>query len=216
MLKLDRENIITKMNVPDILKQYLTPKNLQLHMLRVASLAKIITDNWFGVQLDKDAVVRACIFHDIAKPINMDLTKQAQFGMSVAEIADLEKLQQQLKANYDNEHRAVVGIYKTIGSSPKVIEIIDNLEWINIPSLLQKNDFDSFIPIYCDMRIGPKGIMELQQRLKEVEGRTGEGGYEQTSLQLEKILSQNVSVDLNKITDEQINKNFSQLEDLVF
>lgn len=55
-------------------------------MLKVASFAEIILDHWIGNKVDKKAIIHACIFHDITKPMNFGLAKQAQFGMLPEEI----------------------------------------------------------------------------------------------------------------------------------
>jgi len=186
-------------------------------MLRVASLAKIILDHWIGLTVDKESIIQACVFHDIAKPMNFDLAKQAQFGMSSTEIVNLDKLQRRLKTAYgDNEHHATVEVCKEIGCSPNAVKIVNNLEWSYIPSLLSKNDLESLIPIYVDMRVGPKGILTLKQRLEDLKARTGESEHEQNGIQLESLISNNVSIDLNEINDEQINKSFEELENLSF
>lgn len=193
------------------------PRNLQEHMLRVASLAKIILSNWTGPTVDKESIVQACAFHDIAKPMNFDLAKQAQFGMSETEISNLDKLQSRLRASYgDNEHHATVEVCKEIGCTSTAVRIVSNLEWSYIPSLLSKNDLESLIPIYGDMRVGPKGMLTLKQRLEDLKARTGESEHEQNGIQLESLISSNVSIDLNEINDEQINKSFEELENLSF
>ena len=203
------------MNTKQIYEEYMIPQNLQEHMLRVASLAKIILDHWIGSTVDKQAIIQACLFHDIAKPMSFDLAKQAQFGTSATEIANLDKLQRRLRSRYgDNEHHATVEVCKEIGCSPTAVTIVNNLEWSYIPSLSSKNDLESLIPIYGDMRIGPKGILTLKQRLDDLKARTGESEHEQNGMQLEYLMSKNISIDLNGINDEQINQNFPELENL--
>ena len=193
------------------------PRNLQEHMLRVASLAKIILDHWNGPAIDKKAIIQACVFHDIAKPMKFDLAKQAQFGMSAIEITNLDKLQHYLKTLYgDDEHHTTIEICKEIGVSQTAIKIINDLEWSYIPALLSKNDLESLIPIYADMRIGQKGILVLKQRLEDLKARTGESKHEQNGIDLENLISKNVTFNLNEITDEQINQNFEELENLNF
>jgi putative nucleotidyltransferase with HDIG domain len=205
------------MNTKQIFIEYMVPRNLQEHMLRVASLAEIILDHWNGPTLDKEAIIQACIFHDIAKPINFDLAKQAQFGMSSAEIAILDKLQRRLKTSYSNEeHHATVEICKEIGCSSTAVKIVNDLEWSYIPTLLSKDDLAPLIPIYGDMRIGPRGILTLKQRLEDLKTRTGEKEHEKNGIQLENLISKYTSIDLNEISDEQINQNFEKLENLTF
>ena len=77
------------MKVGQIYEKYCVPKNLTDHMLRVASLATIVSQNWKGDELDFDSIINTCLFHDIGKPIMFDISKQAQFGMGEKEIKDL-------------------------------------------------------------------------------------------------------------------------------
>ena len=51
------------MNILKIYEKYGIPENLQLHMLRVAACSNLIIDNWTGNELDKNAIIRVCLFH---------------------------------------------------------------------------------------------------------------------------------------------------------
>lgn len=52
------EEIETKLEAkrPMIYEKYYIPEQLQLHMLRVAACSKLITDNWEGKEIDKEAI----------------------------------------------------------------------------------------------------------------------------------------------------------------
>ena len=203
------------MTTNQIYQEYLTPQNLQQHMLRVAALAKIILDHWTGQPVDQEAIIQTCLFHDIAKPINFDLKKQTQFGLSPQEIDKLDQLQQRLKKNYGtNEHQVVVKICQAINLKPKAVKLVDNLVWSFIPQLINQNDLESLIPIYADMRIGPKGILPLSQRLEELETRTGKQHHHHAAT-LEKLIAQHTPINLNSITDERINSHFDELLNLL-
>lgn len=200
----------------EIFKEYMVPQNLQEHMLKVAALAEIITGNWKGPTIDKDSIVQACIYHDIAKPMTFDLAKQAQFGMSPEGITNLEKLQNRLKAQYGtDEHQATVQICKEVNLSPTAVKLVNNLEWSYIPRLLEENDIESLIPIYCDMRIGPKSLLTVKERHEELQKRESVNNFEErlkNGMELEKLVAENVSIDPNSITDDQIN---ARLKDLL-
>ena len=43
-------------NIMEIYEKYYIPEQLQLHMLRVAACSKLITDNWEGKEIDKEAI----------------------------------------------------------------------------------------------------------------------------------------------------------------
>lgn len=193
-----------------------TPKNLQEHMLRVGSLGKIITDNWTGVNLDNQAIIQTGLLHDVAKPMTFDLSKQAQFGMTEQEINNLEELQSRIAANYgSDEHEVVIKIAQEVGCTPKTIKLLDNLEWYKASELLENNDLESLIPIYCDMRIAPNGIYTLKDRVEDLKNRRNSSdGFDELAevgLRVEAILQENVSLDLNKINNEILESNFKEL-----
>jgi len=203
------------MKVNQIYIHYMTPQNLQTHMLRTTSLAKVLLEFWKGVELDKNAIIQACLFHDIAKPMKFDLAKQAQYSTSEEDINKLAQLQNRIKNNYGEvEHHATVMICKEIGLSDAAINFVDNLEWSYIPRLLEANDISSLIPIYCDMRIGPKGVLPLQERLREIKERVGGDDYEdnvRNGKLLEPKITENVAIDVNAISTDQLDANFDSL-----
>jgi hypothetical protein len=206
------------MTVRQVYIEYQTPENLQTHMLRVAALSEIITENWTGINIDKEAIITACAIHDIAKPVAFDIAKQAQYGMPEKEIENLKQLQIRIKAKYgSDEHRATVGIAKDIGGSPEMVRLLDNVEWSYAPKLISENDLNSLIPIYCDMRIGPKGIMSLKDRINDLSKRT-EGKDAENNMKYgeaaETEIRKYVSIDLNSVTDEQLNRKFEELQKL--
>ena len=203
------------MSIKKVYKKYRVPQNLQEHMLRVGALASILTDNWVGADIDKFSIVQASLLHYIAKPMNFDLEKQAQFGMSAAEINELEKLQNYLRDRYGtDEHAATVGIVEDLGCSSTTVRIVDNLEWSEIPRVMEGNDIESLIVIYCDMKIGFNGILALDDRLANLKSRANDEDFEEhakNGKNLEELIRNQVSIDLNLITDTKINALFDKL-----
>jgi putative nucleotidyltransferase with HDIG domain len=204
------------MNTQQVYQKYLTPKNLQEHMMRVAALAEIISEKWKGKEFQKMEVVWACLFHDIAKPINFDPDSQAQFGMPEEDIFKLKKLQEILKDKYgNNEHQITLKICAEIGLGEKALQIANNLEWSYIPKLLKENDWESLLAIYGDMRIGPKGILTLEERLADLKRRIKEEFCEEFVINgklLEQKIRDNISIDLNVITEKEIEERFEKMK----
>ncbi len=63
------------MKISDIYSEYMIPKNLGEHMLRVAGVLKVTADNWTGEKLHNEALIIAGCLHDLAKPMTFDLAK---------------------------------------------------------------------------------------------------------------------------------------------
>ena len=53
------------MNIIDLYNKYHLPENLQIHMLRVAACSNLVIENWRGKEIDKDAIIRVCLLHDM-------------------------------------------------------------------------------------------------------------------------------------------------------
>jgi hypothetical protein len=207
--------IILHMKVQQIYKQYRIPPNLQKHMLRVTGVSQIILESWKGIKIDKKSIVLACLFHDMANIIKFKLVKPLLFKDEEEQIEFLKKVQKEFIEKYGNDvHKATLIIGKEIGLSEKVLTILKNLEWNNTQRLLNKNDYESLIPIYCDMRIGPFGIMSLQDRINNLKTRNDYHDFSEIikfALQLEQTLQKNILIGLNSINDKQIDERFEKL-----
>jgi hypothetical protein len=196
------------MNVQGMYAQYRVPKNLQQHMLRVAAVAQTMVDAWHGPPIHPSAIIQTCLFHDIAKPVTFDLSKQRQFLTTQAELEKVRSLKQWLMDTYgENEHQAAKKIFSEMDLSPRALTLIDNLEWSYIPQLMEQDDLESLIPIYADMRVGPQGILSLEQRLNDLLSRATVENPQQlhdSGLQLEKRLQTYTHAPLLEIDDDQV------------
>lgn len=182
-------------------------------MLRVTSLAKIILGKWKGENLDSKSIITACALHDLAKPITFDLTKQPKFGMTEMEIQNLEALQQRLKSSYGiDERRVLIKICKELGCTSNTVHIIQNMNWSCASKLLEDNDIGSLVFMYCDMRIGPDGILPLWDRVEDAKTRySGHDfeGYVRDGIKIEKLIERLTSINLKRVSDDQINDGFN-------
>ncbi|MFO0703986.1 MAG: HD domain-containing protein [Patescibacteria group bacterium] len=205
------------MKIADIYTKYLLPKNLQEHMFRVAAIATIITENWKGEDIPKEDVVNVCLFHDIAKPLTFTEEKQKMYGTSEEEIANIKKFKQIITAKYGSEeHHATLAICKEEGLNERAIGIMHEFEWKNMQKMFDTNNLPVQIVLYCDMRIGPNGILPLQERLKNIETRYGKGldheMFMRLGLQLEKVIQEKTKIELNLIQENDLETHFSTLQ----
>lgn len=206
------------MIIQDLYDRFQTPKNLQLHMLRVGALGKVIIDNWNGDAVDTTAILQTCLFHDIAKPLTFDLSKQSQFGMLEADIKRLADWQAHTKRQYgEKEHEAAVAIFMEIGCTQESVSLIDDFEWKYLPRLLKEKKMEALISLYCDMRISPTGILSIQERMNELRTRRDDLGWMKDAPEavpaLESLLQKNVSIELDSISHESVEKLALELRD---
>lgn len=203
------------MTVSQIYTQFGTPEYLQLHMLRVASLASLLLDSWIGDEIDKKSVLIACLFHDVAKPITFDMSKQEQFVSSDKELEVLQRHHDELIFKYGaEEHAALLEIFKEFKFDEKSQGIVNNLEWSLVDKLLSQNDIESLIPIYADMRISPTGLFSIEKRVLELNKRAPIKNLDDlllSSRTLESEISKHTSIDLSSISNNQLNKKLEKL-----
>lgn len=197
------------MHVNTVYSRYHIPKNLQQHMLRVGALAQIILDNWQGESIDKQSIVTCALYHDIAKPVTFEVDKQRQYVATDEEFNQVKRTIDGMIAKYGpEEHVAVIKIFEEIGCSEETIRLINNTEWIYLPRLLEENDIPSLLLNYCDMRIGPKGILPIQERFVDLKSRAPFPGIDEIaklSPKLESLIQSLTTIDLSTITDDLIN-----------
>ncbi|MFH0773575.1 MAG: hypothetical protein V1922_04670 [bacterium] len=206
------------MNVQQVYDRYNIPFHLQKHMLRVAALSIILVDNWTMDGLDKESIIRASAFHDMANIIKFNFDKPALFKEEESKTNYWRKIQMEVIKKYgDNIHKATLKMCQEIGLSHKTLTIIENLEWNNTPKILKRKDYESAISIYCDMRVGPYGIMPLSERIEDLETRNNVHNMSfvrKVANILETILQKYTAIQISEISDFQIKGAFRKLPEL--
>ena len=161
----------------DIYDAYRIMPNLQLHQLRVAAAGKIIADHFSGT-LDGNAIIIACLFHDMGNIIKFDLDVFPEFR----EPEGLEywrRVQREWVAKYGNdEHAASNEIAREIGLPQHVRTLIDETRFSRLEAARDDASFEQKIVKYADLRAGPFGILPMAERLEEGRLRyAGKKGY---------------------------------------
>lgn len=203
------------MNVQQIYDKYVIPPNLQKHMLRVTALSEILISNWRNNTLNQKGIVFSCLFHDMANIIKFDFDKPPLFDDEKKQVHYWKNIQKDIIKKYGtNIHNATLEICREIGLSSKILSLVNNLEWSNTSKVLENQDFESAICIYCDMRIGPFGIMKLRERLTNLQTRNMSFDFEKiqkSAILLEETLQKHIKVSLNSIEDGELNDRFMNL-----
>ena len=152
------------MNIIDIYNKYHLPENLQMHMLRVAACSNLIIDNWKGIEIDKDAIIRVCLLHDMGNMVKIpeDFSNDKDF-ITIR------------KKYYDkygtNDHEINLEIGKIEGLSDKEITILDGKRSRKNEQTLNSDSYEIKICAYCDQRVAPNGVVDLKARLEDAKVR---------------------------------------------
>lgn len=158
------------MNVRELYTQYRILPGLQLHQLRVAGIGKYLVER-LAKDIDGQAVILACLFHDMGNIIKSDLTKFPEF---LAEQGDQywRGVQEEFVAKYGGSaHEANVAIAREIGLPLRSVQLIDGVGFGNMAITASGGSWEQKIVEYADCRVGPHGILPLQERLEEARGR---------------------------------------------
>ena len=152
------------MNIIDIYNKYHLPENLQMHMLRVAACSNLIMDNWRGIEIDKNAIIRVCLLHDMGNMVKIpeDFSNDKEF------IAIRKKYFDKYGTN---DHEINLEIGRIEGLSDKEITILDGKRSRKNEQTLNSDSYEIKICAYCDQRVAPNGVVDLKARLEDAKVR---------------------------------------------
>ena len=210
--------------VQQIYSDYKIMPSLQLHQLRVAAVAKIITEN-FQEKIDKESIIFACLFHDMGNIIKSDLNYFPEF-LEPEGLEYWQSIKKEFIEKYGlDEHIATELIAKEINLPPSVIVCLEYIGFSNAKKSEISNSFEYKICNYSDMRVDPYGVTEMEKRLSEGKERyklkpntilSENSETLRSSLRrTEKQIFNNTKIEPNEITNDKIEHMIQELRDLV-
>jgi len=143
---------------------------LQTHQLRVAAVGKLICDN-FTQPVGKNDVILACLFHDMGNIVKFKLGQIPEF-LEPEGLAYWENVQREYKLKYGgaDQHAVNEAIARELGLSEEVISYIAAVSFSKVGEVVKSASFEKKICEYSDSRVGPHGVLSLDERLRD--GRT--------------------------------------------
>jgi putative nucleotidyltransferase with HDIG domain len=153
-------------NILDIYEEYKIMSVLSRHMLRVAAVASMICDN-LTEPVNKKDIVTACLFHDMGNIIKFDLNYFPEFNKPEG-LEYWQNVQNEYFEKYgENEHKATLKIMKEFGLSHEVIEIVENMHFLQLYDYRDGDNINTKIMNYADNRVNPHGVVSYDERLDE-------------------------------------------------
>lgn len=152
------------MNSIEIYQKYHLPENLQMHMLRVAACSNLIIDNWNGPEIDKEAIIRVCLLHDMGNMVKIPESEAKNQGF-------LEIRKKYFDIYGTNDHEINLEIGRQEGLTEKEIVILDGKRSRKNEETLQSNSYERKICAYCDQRVAPSGVVGIKERLEDAKIR---------------------------------------------
>jgi hypothetical protein len=161
-----------------IYEKYFVPKNLQVHMFRSAAVGEMIADNWIGPKINKDNLVVALLLHDLGNIVKMDVENET--GVSAKLIKEhkdkplefwREKKKEMIAKYGETDHEVTDKIVEELDASGEVKFIVTNGTFSNNEHVLESDNWELKIKAVSDQRIGPWGVLSLEERFEEVKKR---------------------------------------------
>ena len=151
------------MNILKIYNQYYLPENLQMHMLRVAACTNLILDNWTGKPIDRKAITRVSLLHDMGNMVKIPEEGQDR------EFIEIRRKYYEKYGTNDHEINMLIG--KNLGLSKKELEILDGKRSRKNEQTAKSDNYEIKICAYCDQRVAPDGVVSLKERLEDAKKR---------------------------------------------
>lgn len=206
--------------IKHIYQDYQIPPNWQEHMVFTASLGKIICQNWVKEKFNQDLVVTALLLHDIGNIVKFNLEPGApNLLMDQDKINYWRQVQKKFRKKYGlRADQANLAIIEELRPYPKIKKIMEEHYFEFIPKINEREkDWESKIVFYCDLRFDPAGITSIKDRIKDLQNRYKDRddtwrdqkkfrSRVNNCLQLEKQLNQLTTIDLEKISQDEIDQ----------
>lgn len=152
------------MNIIEIYNKYHLPENLQKHMLRVSACSNLIIDYWNGPEIDREAIIRVCLLHDMGNIVKIpkDFSSDEEFI----------KIRKKYFEQYgEKAHEINLKIGREEGLSEKEIKILDGKSSRKNEETLKSDSYEIKICAYCDQRVAPDGVVSIRERLEDAKIR---------------------------------------------
>lgn len=176
------------------------------------------------IDIDRDSIIKACLLHDMGNIVKFDfeVTHRLYPGLFEApkDREFWEKVQSEFLKEYSsNSHEATINIIIELGVSQRIRELVDCVGFDQGKDNAQSADFSKKICAYSDMRVGPKGVVSLEERMVDLrvryknrrEGVHKRDEFENSLREIEKQIFAHCKIRPEEITNESIKEKLEVL-----
>lgn len=193
----------------EIYAQYKIMPNLQAHQLRVAAVATLICGHLKEPINERDVVLE-CLFHDMGNIVKFDLSYFPEFVQPEGQ-AYWEAVKADFLQKYGREqHAANAAIAHELGLPPGVIEMMRASGFSHIRGVAKTGPLDLKVCQYADLRVSPRGVVSLEERLRDFglryaqKGGAANEGMRHASRELERQIFAGATIRPEDITDASV------------
>ena len=167
-------------NIAQIYTQFKIPPNLQMHQKLVASVAALICDQWKGslaaYRINRDDLVAFLLIHDLGNIIKykFDSESAKMLGAEAKNVVYWKRVREEIIQKYgSNVKDASERMMLELDPPQGVRHLFSNMAFAKTDVIARGNDWSVKIAAYCDFRVGPFGVVSLQERLDDLRKRYG-------------------------------------------
>ena len=135
-----------------------------MNIIEIYKKYHLIIDNWTGQEIDKEAIIRVCLLHDMGNIVKIpeDFSKEEEFI----------KIRKKYIEQYGtNDHEINLEIGKQEGLIEKEIMILYGKRSRKNEETIKSDSYERKICAYCDQRVAPDGVVGIKERLEDAKVR---------------------------------------------
>lgn len=154
------------MTIADIYATYNVMPILQDHMIRVAYVARTISEHTTE-PTNTEEIMHACLLHDLGNiaKFNLEVVPEA---IEPEGLEYWQKIQNDFIEKYGaDEVEATHTICQEIGVPDTIMRLVNAFGTRNVITLTQNQDLEKMIVNYADHRVSPYGIDTLRNRIND-------------------------------------------------
>lgn len=214
-------------SVSSLYRAFRVPPNLQLHLLRVSAVAALICKNWVGPKINASQTITACLLHDIGNIVKADYDRFPDlFPEEMKNLGYWKMVQGHVRQRFGHDDlEATLRMAETVGVPDSILRLIREKQFVRNEKLATDGTWEAKIAAYSDQRVGPHGVLPLEERFAEAKRRyrgvqyasVNRPDYEKLvhfAFEIERQLSEFCGIGLGEITDDAIEALLPELRSL--
>jgi hypothetical protein len=195
-------------------------------MYRVTAIGLYIADHLQAdIKVDKDIITKVNLLHDMGNIVKFDFNLYAVMGMSAVDVPYWTNVQKEYIEKYGrNEDIATDAILQELNVEHEVVRILGQHALEKAKYALENDNWGIKIIRISDSRISPQGVVTLSDRWSDIRRRYTNKDHrlsnpdevtqrEQMEHAIEKQIQSKCTIDLQKISDADIEPYIGRLKE---
>jgi hypothetical protein len=162
-------------SIHSIYKRFRIPTSLQLHMFRVASVGKLITNSWIGPTIDEEKVIAALLIHDLGNIVKITLDSPNSINVFTPEDRGridywIDVKKETIEKYGSNDHEATNNMVKELKVNKELSSLVieTGIYESGTADIVTAKELMVKICVYSDLRVGFHGIISMKRRFEDL------------------------------------------------